>query len=151
MTPEAPPPGGHSRPAQEGSGRTIPFNVAAAAGAFSAAAGVALGAFGAHALRAHLASDMLAVYETAVRYQMYHAFALLAAGLAGRSAGDMPGRLLLAASWAFGAGTLLFSGSLYALALTGAGALGAVTPAGGLAFLAGWALFGAALLVRTRG
>jgi uncharacterized membrane protein YgdD (TMEM256/DUF423 family) len=130
---------------------TAPFRRVAAAGAFSAAVGVALGAFGAHGLRASLAPEMLAVYETAVRYQMYHAFGLLAAGLSGLAPGTPARRLLLGSSWAFGAGTLLFSGSLYALALTGVKALGAVTPAGGLAFLAGWTLLGAALLRRRPG
>ncbi len=128
-----------------------PFRWIAAAGAFSAGAAVALGAFGAHGLREILPPEMMAVYETGVRYQMYHALALIAAGLAGRSALNPHRRLLIGASWAFGCGTLLFSGSLYVLALTGLRALGAVTPAGGLAFVAGWALFGAAFLRRARG
>jgi uncharacterized membrane protein YgdD (TMEM256/DUF423 family) len=123
-----------------------PFSRIAAAGACSAGAAVALGAFGAHGLRGMLSPEMLAVYETGVRYQMYHALALIAAGLGGLSVRNPERRLLLGASWAFGCGTLLFSGSLYALALTGLRGLGAVTPAGGLAFIAGWALFGAAFL-----
>lgn len=151
MTPEPPALNRDDAPMKEEPGTTTLFRLAAAAGAFSAGAGVALGAFGAHGLRTFLTPEMLAVYETAVRYQMYHAFALLAAGLIGRSARGPARRLLGAACWAFGAGILLFSGSLYALTLTGARALGAVTPAGGLAFLAGWALFGAALLRRERG
>jgi len=127
------------------------FRRIAAAGAFSAGAAVALGAFGAHGLRHVLSADMLAVYETGVRYHMVHALALVAAGLAGLPERQADRRLLTAAAWAFGIGTLLFSGSLYALAATGLGALGAVTPAGGLAFLAGWALAGAAFLRGDRG
>jgi uncharacterized membrane protein YgdD (TMEM256/DUF423 family) len=97
---------------------------------------VAFGAFGAHAVRARLSPEMLAVFETGVRYHMYHALALLAvAAVLGRSDG---GRLLTAAGWLFTAGIVLFSGSLYALALTGVTVLGAVTPIGGLAFIAGW-------------
>ncbi len=103
---------------------------------------VAAGAFGAHALRARLGPDLLAVWETAARYQMYHALALLAVALA---AGHAPGvRSLGTAGWLFTAGIVVFSGSLYALALTGVRALGAITPLGGLGFLAGWALLAAA-------
>lgn len=105
-------------------------------GALSAALAVAAGAFAAHALRARLESDLLAVFETGARYQMYHALALL---LAAWAAGRWAPRWVRAAGWLFVAGTLLFSGSLYALALTGARALGAITPLGGGAFLAGWA------------
>jgi uncharacterized membrane protein YgdD (TMEM256/DUF423 family) len=151
MTPVAPPPSTGAESMNRDRASTIPFRLVAAAGAFSAGAAVALGAFGAHGLRTLLTPEMLAVYETAVRYQMYHAFALLAAGLFGRSARDPARRLLLAAAWAFGAGTLLFSGSLYALALTGMKTLGAVTPFGGIAFLAGWIVFGLALLRREQG
>jgi uncharacterized membrane protein YgdD (TMEM256/DUF423 family) len=79
---------------------------------------------------------MLAVFETGVRYQTYHALALLAVGLAG---GRWPGTAVVAAGWLFLAGTVLFAGSLYLLALTGTRWLGAVTPLGGVAFLAGWA------------
>ena len=122
------------------------FTRIAAAGACSAGAAVALGAFGAHGLRGILSPEMLAVYETGVRYQMYHALALIATGLGGLSVRDPERRLLFGAAWAFGSGTLLFSGSLYALALTGLRGLGAVTPAGGLAFIGGWALLGAAFL-----
>jgi uncharacterized membrane protein YgdD (TMEM256/DUF423 family) len=105
------------------------------AGAVSAGAAVLAGAFGAHALRARLAPDLLAVFETAARYQMFHALALFAVAWAlerGRHAA------LVRAAWLFLAGTVFFCGSLYALALTGARALGAVTPLGGLCFLAGW-------------
>ena len=104
-------------------------------GAVSGLLGVAAGAFGAHALRERLAPDLLAVFETGARYQMYHALALLAVGWATTR---WPGPLPLWAGWLFAAGTLIFSGSLYVLALTGLRWLGAVTPAGGLCFLAGW-------------
>jgi len=106
-----------------------------AAGAISAFIGVAAGAFGAHALKARVSPDMLAVFEVGVRYQMYHAFALLACAWA---ATRWPGTLVTAAAALFIGGTLIFSGSLYALALTGARWLGAITPLGGLAFVAGW-------------
>ena len=89
-------------------------------GALSAALAVAAGAFGAHALRARVEPRLLEVFETGARYQMYHALALFAAG------------------WCFVAGTVLFSGSLYAMTFTGIRALGAITPLGGVAFIAGW-------------
>ena len=104
-------------------------------GALSAFLAVAAGAFGAHALRAHLSPDLRAVYETGARYQRYHALALLAvAWMVTRWPSPWPVR----AGWLFAAGTVLFSGSLYALALTGVRWLGAITPLGGAAFLAGW-------------
>jgi uncharacterized membrane protein YgdD (TMEM256/DUF423 family) len=97
--------------------------------------GVGLGAFGAHGLRGRLAPDMLAVFETGVRYHMYHALALLlTAALVARA----DGRALVVAGWSFTAGIVIFSGSLYALALSGVTVLGAITPIGGLAFLLGW-------------
>ena len=99
--------------------------------------GVAFGAFGAHGLKNRLSPDMLAVFETAVRYQMYHVFALLIVAAAIGHIGSA--RLLVISGWSFFAGILLFSGSLYALALTGVGMLGAVTPIGGVLFLIGWA------------
>jgi uncharacterized membrane protein YgdD (TMEM256/DUF423 family) len=105
-------------------------------GALAAFLGVALGAFGAHGLRGRLSPEMLAVFETGVRYQMYHALALVTTSLV---MARMTGWLVATAAWCFVAGILLFSGSLYALALTGVTILGAVTPLGGLAFLAGWA------------
>jgi uncharacterized membrane protein YgdD (TMEM256/DUF423 family) len=106
-------------------------------GCASALIAVALGAFGAHGLRARIAPDMLATFEVGVRYQMYHALALLAVGAV---AGRLPGGAVAAAGWLFVAGTVVFSGSLYTLALTGHRWLGAVTPLGGLGFLAGWAV-----------
>jgi len=105
------------------------------AGTVSAFVAVALGAFAAHGLKARLAPELLAVFETGVRYQMYHALALLAVAWA---CTRWPGSLVSAGGWLFVAGTLLFSGSLYVLALTGVRWLGAITPLGGLAFLAGW-------------
>jgi uncharacterized membrane protein YgdD (TMEM256/DUF423 family) len=104
-------------------------------GALSALIAVAAGAFGAHGLRARLTPELLAVFETGARYQMYHAVGLLAAAWA---ASRWPGGLVGWAGWLFVAGTVLFSGSLYALALTGVRWLGAITPLGGVAFLAGW-------------
>lgn len=98
--------------------------------------GVAFGAFGAHALRARLSPEMLGVFETGVRYQMYHVFAVLIVAVAIGNLGNA--RLLVAAGWLFAAGILVFSGSLYALALTGVRTLGAITPIGGLLFLLGW-------------
>ena len=104
-------------------------------GAISAFVGVAAGAFGAHGLKERLSAEMLAVFEVGVRYQMYHAFALVAAAWA---AARWPGSLASASGWLFVAGTVIFSGSLYLLSLTGQRWLGAITPVGGLAFLAGW-------------
>ncbi len=105
-------------------------------GSISAFLAVAAGAFGAHALRARLPADLLAVFETAARYQMYHALALLAVAWA---AGRWPHTALIGwAGWLFVGGTVLFSGSLYALSLSGVRWLGAITPLGGVAFLAGW-------------
>src|SRR5688572_6243859 len=114
----------------------------AAWGAISAGAAVLLGAFGAHALEARLAPDLLLVFETGVRYHLVHALALLALGLAAprldRRAVRLIGLLL-------GLGTLLFSGSLYVLALSGTRALGAITPLGGLCWIVAWFLFARAL------
>lgn len=104
-------------------------------GAVSAFLGVAAGAFGAHALRERLAPDLLNVFEVGVRYQMYHAFALLATAWA---VVRWPGPYGAIAGWLFVGGTVIFSGSLYGLTLTGVRWLGAVTPLGGLGFLAGW-------------
>lgn len=112
-------------------------NIFLVLGSVSAFLGVALGAFGAHPPRSSLSPEALSVVETGVRYQMYHSFALLIAGWAfeKRQSKDFS-----RAGWLFLAGVVLFSGSLYALALTGLRLFGAVTPFGGLAFLAGWLL-----------
>ncbi|MDE3224077.1 MAG: DUF423 domain-containing protein [Nitrospirota bacterium] len=109
------------------------------AGAVLAGLGVAAGAFGAHGLKALLSVEMLAVFETAVRYQVYHALALMLTGILldrsvaseGRTSLRLAGRLFLA-------GVLLFSGSLYLLALSEIRWLGAITPIGGFCFIAGW-------------
>jgi uncharacterized membrane protein YgdD (TMEM256/DUF423 family) len=105
-------------------------------GALAGFTGVALGAFGAHALRARLSPEMLSVFETGVRYQMYHALAVIATGLIVARSG---GWLIVTAGWLFAAGIVLFSGSLYLLAFTGVTMLGAITPIGGVVFLLGWA------------
>jgi uncharacterized membrane protein YgdD (TMEM256/DUF423 family) len=105
------------------------------AGAIVMFLGVALGAFGAHGLKDILSEPMKAVYETGVRYQMIHGIALfIVAWLSSRGSSNQ----VHAAGWFFLAGTFIFSGSLYLLSLTGVKAWGAVTPIGGLAFLAGW-------------
>lgn len=104
-------------------------------GALSAFVGVAAGAFGAHGLKGRLDAEALAIFETAARYEMYHAFALLAVAWAQTR---WPGAAASASGWLFVVGTILFSGSLYLLSLTGTRWLGAITPFGGVAFLAGW-------------
>lgn len=109
-------------------------------GAVSGASGVLLGAFGAHGLRARLGPELMDVWHTAVQYHLWHALALLAVGLLMIQA---PGsRWLAAAGWGFAAGMLVFSGSLYLLALTGERSLGAVTPVGGMALIAAWLMVG---------
>lgn len=105
---------------------------------------VALGAFGAHALKQRLPEDLLAIYHTAVQYQFWHTAALLAVGLLLLHFPQQP--LLKYSGWAFVAGIIIFSGSLYVLAFTGTRWLGAVTPIGGVAFLVGWALLAFAML-----
>ncbi len=97
--------------------------------------GVALGAFAAHALKARLSPELLATFEVGVRYQLMHALALLAVAWAHTR---WPGQRVHFSGWLFIIGTLLFSGSLYALSLTGVRGLGIVTPIGGIALLAGW-------------
>ncbi len=114
-------------------------------GALSGFIAVACGAFGAHALKARLTPEQLQIWETAARYQIYHALALVAVGLL---ASQTPSPWAARAGWAFVLGTLLFSGSLYALALSGIRGLGAITPLGGVAFLAGWLMFALALRQR---
>ncbi len=96
---------------------------------------VLLGAFGAHALKKHLAPDMLVIFETGVRYQVYHAFALLAAAWA---VTVFDSKLIARAGTCFTAGIIIFSGSLYILALSGIKTFGAVTPIGGVLLMAGW-------------
>lgn len=115
-------------------------------GCISALVAVAAGAFGAHALRARLAPDLLAVFETGARYQMYHSLAILAAATAAERWGSAAARR---AGWLFLAGIVVFSGSLYVLALSGVRWLGAITPLGGVAFLAGWLLL--AMAARSQG
>jgi len=106
-----------------------------ALGALSGFLSVALGAFAAHALKARIGADALATFELGVRYQMSHALALLAVGWAFTR---WPGPALAASGWLFVGGTLLFSGTLYALGLGAPRWLGAVTPVGGFALLCGW-------------
>ena len=113
-----------------------PLLLAAIAG-FTA---VAIGAFGAHGLKDRVSPELLVTFEVGVRYHAYHALALL--GLA--ACGARLGRAGTVAAWCFAVGILIFGGSLYTLALTGQRWLGAVTPVGGLCFLAGWAALGVA-------
>jgi uncharacterized membrane protein YgdD (TMEM256/DUF423 family) len=114
-----------------------------AAGAVTAGLGIAAGAFGAHLLRGRLDPASLALWETAARYQMYGALGMLAAAAA---MPHLAPRLVRGGGWLFVAGTVVFSGSLYALALTGARSLGAITPLGGLCHLAAWACLATAAL-----
>jgi uncharacterized membrane protein YgdD (TMEM256/DUF423 family) len=107
-----------------------------ALGASFAALAVVLGAFGAHALKARLSPEALAVYHTAVQYHLWHALGLLGVGLACMQL--PPSGWLKACGWLLAAGIVLFSGSLYMLALTGSRWLGAVAPFGGVAFILGW-------------
>ena len=118
-----------------------------ATGALFGAAAVGLGAFGAHGLKARVPPEDLAIFETAARYHLIHALAIVAAAWA---VDRFPGTAAQAAGWLFAAGIVLFSGSLYALVLTGTRALGAMTPVGGLLFLGGWIALAVAAL-RTRG
>jgi uncharacterized membrane protein YgdD (TMEM256/DUF423 family) len=114
-------------------------------GALAGAAAVALGAFGAHALKARLTPDQLAVWQTAVQYHFWHALALVAIGIIISAA--LPGSTTLRwAGWLMVAGLVLFSGSLYVLVLSGARWLGAVTPLGGTAWIAAWLLLAWAAL-----
>jgi uncharacterized membrane protein YgdD (TMEM256/DUF423 family) len=106
-------------------------------GSISAFVAVAAGAFGAHALKARLSADLLTIFDTAARYQLSHALALVGVAWACQR---WPLRAIRWSGWCFVAGTLLFCGSLYALALTGQRGFGALAPFGGAAFLLGWAL-----------
>ena len=110
-----------------------------ALGSLFAFLAVALGAFGAHSLQGTFAAGMADVYDTGVRYQFYHALGLFAVAFAITRWKDAPVSL---AGWLFVVGIILFSGSLYLLSTTGIRWLGAVTPLGGLAFLAGWVILG---------
>ena len=108
-------------------------------GCIVAGVGVAAGAFGAHMLKTILEPPMLAAYDTATRYQMYHAFGMVLVGMAIRVYGD---RRLATAGWLFAIGMVLFCGSLYGIALAGLKWLGPITPLGGLTFILGWGIFG---------
>jgi uncharacterized membrane protein YgdD (TMEM256/DUF423 family) len=112
------------------------------AGALLAAAAVAAGAFGAHALAARLSPERLVTWETAARYHFYHSLALIAVGML---AARWPGPGMAAAGWLFAAGIAIFGGTVYALALGAPRWLGAITPLGGLAFIAGWIILAAAV------
>jgi uncharacterized membrane protein YgdD (TMEM256/DUF423 family) len=115
-----------------------------AIGCIAALLAVALGAFGAHGLKARIAPELMAVYKTGVEYHLYHALGLILVGLA---AFHLPQSAYLSgAGWAMLAGIVLFSGSLYLLSLTGVRWLGAITPFGGAAFIAAWALFAVAVI-----
>ncbi|WP_372795922.1 DUF423 domain-containing protein [Pontiella sp.] len=112
-------------------------------GAVSGAIGVILGAFGAHGLQDRLTEKLMKTWQTGVEYQFYHTFALLVIGLL---ALKFQSGLLTSSGWSFVAGILLFSGSLYALSLSGITKLGAITPIGGLFFIAGWILLTLSIL-----
>ena len=115
-----------------------------AIGAVAAALGVVLGAFGAHALKARLSPELLAVYQTGVQYHLWHALGLVAIGVV---AVHLPASAPLKwAGWLMLAGIVLFSGSLYVLAATGTRWLGAITPFGGAALIAAWLAFAYAAL-----
>ena len=116
-------------------------------GCIAALFAVALGAFGAHGLKARIAPELLSLYKTGVEYHFYHALGMILVGLA---AYHLPeSAYLRSAGWAMLAGIVLFSGSLYLLSLTGLRWLGAITPVGGTAFIAAWALFATAI-IKTR-
>lgn len=110
-----------------------------AVGCVLAGIGVAAGAFGAHMLKTMLEPPMLAAYDTGTRYQMYHAFGMILAGMGARLFGDPR---LATAGWIFAAGMVTFCGSLYGIALAGQKWMGPITPLGGLTFIIGWGLFG---------
>ncbi|WP_153720795.1 DUF423 domain-containing protein [Sporosarcina cascadiensis] len=114
----------------------MPFFIIA--GAINAAIAVAFGAFGAHALKDRLSEHYLAIWETAVQYQMFHAVGLITVGILMSSALLGPSAALSWSGYLLLAGVIIFSGSLYVLSLSGIGILGAITPIGGVAFIAGW-------------
>jgi uncharacterized membrane protein YgdD (TMEM256/DUF423 family) len=117
------------------------------AGSLLAGLGVVFGAFGAHALKVSLSREMLGTFETGVRYQIYHGLGLLALAWA---IDRWPERRLATAAWMLLAGTVVFSGSLYLLVLTGVGWVGAITPVGGVALVGGWVLVAWRLTVNRR-
>jgi uncharacterized membrane protein YgdD (TMEM256/DUF423 family) len=121
-----------------------PSKLFLAIGALAMLAAVILGALGAHALKTHLAPDMLAVFRTGVEYHVYHALGLLAVGLAAQRLPDSA--WLRASGWLMLTGIVMFSGGLYLLALTGTRGFGAVAPIGGVAFMLAWALFAVAVI-----
>lgn len=108
--------------------------------------GVGAGAFAAHGLKSRLAPEMLEIFKTGAQYQMYHALALFAAAWC---VAHLGGRMPVAAGWLFIGGTVIFSGSLYILAISGVRGYGAITPFGGLMFLAGWLCLMVAALRQT--
>jgi len=112
-------------------------------GSISGALAVMIGAFGAHGLKDKLTEEMLAIYKTGVEYHFYHTLALLVVGLV---AMHVKSPLLTASGWAMAAGIVIFSGSLYALSISGVRVLGAITPIGGLCFIAGWVLLAIAII-----
>jgi uncharacterized membrane protein YgdD (TMEM256/DUF423 family) len=120
---------------QEHDSRMVRFFFSA--GAIAAFIAAVFGAFGSHYLRTTLTSEMLGIFEVGVRYEMYHAFGLIAVAWA---ITHWPQAKLNSAGWCFIVGIIVFSGSLYILSITGMREIGAVTPIGGLAFLAGWAI-----------
>jgi uncharacterized membrane protein YgdD (TMEM256/DUF423 family) len=111
-----------------------------ALGSALAALGVALGAFGAHGLKEVVSSQMMEIFETAVRYQMYHAFGLVVTGLICRALPSDHTRLFQLIGWLFITGIVFFSGSLYCLVLLNKSWLGAITPLGGIAFVVAWTM-----------
>lgn len=115
-------------------------------GSIAMALAVMLGAFGAHALKKRLSADMLAVYQTGVQYHIAHSLGLLLIGAL--AAAGAAGPLAVASGWLLIVGIVLFSGSLYALSLSGIKKLGAITPLGGLAFIAGWIVLAVAIAQR---
>ncbi|NND58967.1 MAG: DUF423 domain-containing protein [Gammaproteobacteria bacterium] len=114
-------------------------------GAIVGATGVLIGAFGAHGLRDRVSAELLAIFETGVRYQMYHGLALLAVAYA---VTRWPGTLPTVAGWSFLAGIVVFSGSLYLMTFTGLRWLGAITPIGGVCLIVGWICLALAPLIR---